>query len=669
VLYLQSVGHCLDEWLEERSARAGDIWSRSSGAIEETAMPMRIAGDCARVCKSMGAVRLRPMVALTFLAAAVFVLGGCNTISSAPLNVSSLTPNAVAAGVSNFFLTINGAGFVSGSQVYVNAINAADSRATSFVSAAQLEVNILGGDIATPGMTVPITVVNPDSSQSSLELPVVAPPGPDNSLLLGNFVLDETGVDPINGDQTAVVVALNLNGTGGFTSCTAWVNSPSQQLNGLGCAGYYTSLSDGSVRVSVTPSGTNGAYTFNGFIDGQGNVDIINSGGSAGVKPLTSSGRMYMQDLTKVALNLQTGGWAGMFNGVLNSQYITGLMRYDVNSSGTGSGVCYDFGFQNSIQNSCAGSVTMSTTNPATGATTGSSAIELDGPFNSPFTNLTFLMNGVFIVVDANTQVFISTDAQSVTQPVLTGFLKRQASGLNTAASLDGAVVGAAYGFSGSGSNITNDLQIFQVFADGAGNLATGTMDQYSGGTPTFNILLNSSTYTFSGANGRLTFNLNAPAALDSFYTSYLYGVDEGFIMSGTTEHAPHDLRVGGEYRQTGVPYSNSSLGIGGAFVTYPSFSPASSGVVGGFDHFNTSLTNFTGVINSSQGGAFIGPQLFTGSLSFTDVINGRFTGTFNLNGFQGGVGTVTGYMYQPGAATMIVTIGPGSAVLLKYQF
>lgn len=651
--YLQNVGHCLDEWLKETSARALDIWSRSSGGY-----------------RSKGAVWMRPLVALTLLAATVCVLDGCALIVAAKMNVSSLTPNAVAAGVSNVFLMINGTGFVNGSQVYVNAINSADSRATTFVNAAQLEVNILGGDVATPGMTVPITVVNPDSSQSSLQLTVIAPPGPDDSLLLGNFVLDETGVDPISGDQTAVVVALSLDGTGGFTSCTAWVNSPSQQLNGLGCAGYYNSLSDGSVTLSVTPSGTNGAYTFNGYIDGQGNVDIINSGGSAVAKLLTSSGKMYRQDLTRVALNLQTGGWAGMFNGVLNSQYITGLMRYDLNSSGTGSGVCYDFGFQNNIQNSCSGSVTLSTTSPATGATTGTSAIELDGPFNSPFTNPTFLMNGVFIVVDANTQVFVSTDARSATQPVLTGFLKRQAPGLNTSASLAGAVIGATYGFSGSGSNITNDLQIFQVLADGAGNLPTGTMDQYSGGTPTFNILLNSSTYTFSGANGRLTFNFNAPAALDSFYTIYLYGVDEGFIMSGTTTHAPRDLRVGGVYRQTGVPYSTSSLETpGGAFVTYPSFSPTSPGVVGTFSHFTSNLTNFTGVINSSQGGAFTGPQLFTGSLSFADVITGRFTGSFNLNGFQGGVGTVTGYMYQPGAAIMVVTVGPGIVVPLKYQF
>jgi hypothetical protein len=241
---------------------------------------------------------------------------------------------------------------------------------------------------------------------------------------------------------------------------------------------------------------------------------------------------------------------------------------------------------------------------------------------------------------------------------------------LNTSASLAGAVIGATYGFSGSGSNITNDLQIFQVLADGAGNLPTGTMDQYSGGTPTLNISLDSSTYTLSGANGRLTFDFNAAAALDSSYTTYLYGVDEGFIMSGTTTHPPHDLRVGGVYRQTGVPYSDSSLETtGGAFVTYPSFSPTSPGVVGTFSHFTSSLTNFTGAINSSQGGSFTGPQLFTGSLSFTDVISGHFTGSFNLNGFQGGVGTVTGYMYQPGEAIMIVTTGPDTAVPLKFQF
>jgi len=445
---------------------------------------------------------LRRLIVLTVLAGAVACLCGCPANqtaapaqtpaapASAP-SVSSIGPSAVTAGGSSFLLTINGTGFVSGAQAYVNAVTDANKRSTTFVSAMQLQVILLAADIAAPG-TVPVTVVNPDGSKSSFTLTVGPPPTPNNSLLSGPFVLQETAIDPATGDQTAVAAAINFNGAGGFVSCTDWVNSPTQRINGLGCTGTYTAFSDSSVVLNVTPAGQTGAYSFSGFIDSQSNVDVIKSAAPPGVGLFTSSGKIYKQDLTQVGLSLQAGGWAGMFNGVVNGQYMTGLMRYDLDTLGSGTNLAYDFGYQNSVQNSSAGSVFLSATSPTTGAT-GSATIELDGPFNAPFPDLTFLNSGVFIVIDAKTQLFISTDQRSTTQPVLTGFLKRQMTGLNTASSLSGPVIGGTYGFTGSGSSITNGIQIFQFTADGAGNLPSGTTDQYNAGTLTSNIQLTGS--------------------------------------------------------------------------------------------------------------------------------------------------------------------------------
>jgi len=165
-----------------------------------------------------------------------------------------------------------------------------------------------------------------------------------------------------------------------------------------------------------------------------------------------------------------------------------------------------------------------------------------------------------------------------------------------------------------------------------------------------------------------LTLSFNAPSALDPFFTSYLYDVDTGFIMTGTTTHPPNALRFGGMLGQKGAPYSASSFGSGGAFVTYPSFSPTSPGIVGKFN-FSGGLNNFSGTLDFSRGGAFNGPQAFTGSLTSPDPNSGRFTGTLNFTGFPSGAGSLTGYMYWSGEATFIMNAGGNVAVAVKYNF
>jgi peptidoglycan/xylan/chitin deacetylase (PgdA/CDA1 family) len=79
-----------------------------------------------------------------------------------PPFVTSLNPSYATAGASAFTLGISGTDFVSGAKVRWNGAD----RTTTFVSATQLQANILAADIATTG-TASVTVVNPDGGVSN----------------------------------------------------------------------------------------------------------------------------------------------------------------------------------------------------------------------------------------------------------------------------------------------------------------------------------------------------------------------------------------------------------------------------------------------------------------------------------------------------------------------
>lgn len=70
--------------------------------------------------------------------------------------LTSLSPNSVAAGSPSLTITVNGAGFISGSTVRRNGID----RFTTYISPTQLRVTLPGSDFATPG-TASISVFTP----------------------------------------------------------------------------------------------------------------------------------------------------------------------------------------------------------------------------------------------------------------------------------------------------------------------------------------------------------------------------------------------------------------------------------------------------------------------------------------------------------------------------
>lgn len=88
------------------------------------------------------------------------------------LQITSITPNPVTAGRPAFDLTVAGAGFASGAQVVMGGQSLTPASNTS----TQLVVRVPAGVVASPG-SVPVSVVNPDQSESNtVQLTVLPAP-------------------------------------------------------------------------------------------------------------------------------------------------------------------------------------------------------------------------------------------------------------------------------------------------------------------------------------------------------------------------------------------------------------------------------------------------------------------------------------------------------------
>ena len=107
-------------------------------------------------------LQIRILSALVSVVAVLIVLIAPGTTATAqdpvPFIDQPLVPDATAPGGAGFTLTVNGAGFVSGSVVNWNGT----PRATTFVSSTQLTATILASDIA-KASTAAVTAVNPNS--------------------------------------------------------------------------------------------------------------------------------------------------------------------------------------------------------------------------------------------------------------------------------------------------------------------------------------------------------------------------------------------------------------------------------------------------------------------------------------------------------------------------
>jgi hypothetical protein len=136
------------------------------------------------------------------------------TINPAGPAISGLSPNSLIAGGPAFQLTVNGSGFVSGSNVQWNG----SPVATSYVSATQLTATIPASLIASPGSAT-VTVLNSGTGASNAATFVVFSPNP--SLQTISHIVDGGGwrssVILVNTDTVPALYAVNFRSDAGVS--------------------------------------------------------------------------------------------------------------------------------------------------------------------------------------------------------------------------------------------------------------------------------------------------------------------------------------------------------------------------------------------------------------------------------------------------------------------
>lgn len=154
--------------------------------------------------------------------------GGSSSGGSSTPAISGFSPTATDAGGQNFTLTVNGANFANGAQIFWNG----SARATSYGSSNLLYATILTTDLQTAA-SVPVTVKNPNGNSSAAAYFAVNNPVP---------VVNSTSPASVNAGAQGFT--MTVNGTG-------FVNGSLVQWNGTNLTTYYTSA---TVLTAIVPA-------------------------------------------------------------------------------------------------------------------------------------------------------------------------------------------------------------------------------------------------------------------------------------------------------------------------------------------------------------------------------------------------------------------------------
>src|SRR5215475_2421151 len=190
--------------------------------------------------------------------------------------ITSLTPAGVAAGSTDFALTVTGAGFVNGMQATVGGV----ARATTVVSTTRATVAVLAADVATINI-VAVVVTNPAPCFSTgcvsntVTLAVTAPP-PAPTL---------SSISPTT--ITAGGAAFTLTATGANFAGNSVV-----RVNGVARATTYVSPTQLTATILASDVASGGSLSITVFTPAPG-------GGVSGSQPLTVTGPALAVSVTQ----------------------------------------------------------------------------------------------------------------------------------------------------------------------------------------------------------------------------------------------------------------------------------------------------------------------------------------------------------------------------------
>ena len=164
-------------------------------------------------------------------------------VNPAPV-ITSLSPNAVAAGSADFTLTVNGASFVSGSVVNWNG----SARTTTFVNATQLQAAIAEADVAVAG-TAAVTVFSPagGGSTSAAVTFTISAPNPAPSI---------TSLSPSTATAGSGAFTMTVNGTGFVSGSVVNWNGAARSTTFVSATRLQASIAAADVATAGTASVT-----------------------------------------------------------------------------------------------------------------------------------------------------------------------------------------------------------------------------------------------------------------------------------------------------------------------------------------------------------------------------------------------------------------------------
>jgi hypothetical protein len=226
--------------------------------------------------------------------------GATFTVNNPVPTISSLNPNGATAGGPAFTLTVNGTGYVGGSQVKFNGI----ARTTTFVSATQVTAAILASDITTVG-TANVTVTNAapgGGTTANFAFTISSAPNPVPTL---------TSISPTNG-ILGQPVTLTLTGTNFITGSIV-------NFGAFGDTGGV--VSNGGNTLTITIPGTQLAAT------GNINVTVTNPAPGGG----TSAAQVFqifnpVPTITSLSPSSATVGGAAFTLTVNGTNFISGAV-------------------------------------------------------------------------------------------------------------------------------------------------------------------------------------------------------------------------------------------------------------------------------------------------------------------------------------------------------
>ena len=393
----------------------------------------------------------------------------------------------------------------------------------------------------------------------------------------------------------------------------------------------------GSFTADGTGKITAGEVDSNGAAPSQANLDTTATTYSVGADnrgcmtlKTASSTTVVHFALGKLTANLATKGRLIQFDDAVGSGTRgTGLLlKQDTAAIGTNLNGNYAFSLQgaNSLATryAAAGAVTVSgallnngevdvddagTAWHATGAS-GSLSSTLSSNGRGSFTLITtplFPTSFVFYLVSNSEVLIASSDALSLTAPVVSGELRLQ-SGTFSNASLSGVSVLHMAGF----DSTTRSASIGTFTTDGAGNLSAAISRQDGA---TLNPVQSSSTMYTVAANGRTTLAASGSSVL------YLTGANAGFVAATDSSVMSGELEA-----QTGSPFSASSWSGTYFFGTDAVASNAANTEVGVANPDGSGNATLSVDMNSSTG------LLIDRSTSSTFTVNAGGTATIGGN-------------------------------------